>query len=60
MNSAVAYLKRSTGRPPGESAMIAMALMKAEVPHNDPSVQACMNQVRTRFGTGGDLFTVDR
>ena len=35
-------------------AMIALALMKAEVPHNDPAVQACMSQIRGRFATGGD------
>ncbi len=53
VNSGVGYLKRNIGKPPGESAMIAMALMKAEVPHNDPAVQGCMGQVRSRFGSGG-------
>ena len=36
-------------QPPVEAAMIALALMKAEVPHTDPAVQACLSQVRRRF-----------
>jgi hypothetical protein len=53
VNSAVQFLRKSTGRPPGELAMIALALMKAEVPHNDPAVQSCMSKLRERFGSGG-------
>ncbi len=54
VNLGVQYLRKETGRPPGESAMIALALMKAEVPHSDPSVQTCLNKILARFGTGGD------
>jgi hypothetical protein len=53
VNAGVAYLKKQTGRPPGQAAMIALALMKAEVPHNDPTVQACLSAIRERFGSGG-------
>jgi hypothetical protein len=34
---------------PGESAMIALALLKAEVPAGDPAVAACLAKVRARF-----------
>jgi hypothetical protein len=53
VNSGVQYLQRHTGKSPGEAAMIALALMKAEVPHNDPTVQACLSQIRGRFTSGG-------
>ena len=53
VNAGVTYLRKQTGRPPGESAMIALALMKAEVPHNDPTIQSCMSAIRGQFGTGG-------
>ena len=46
----VQYLKgRYVGRPTGESAMIALGLLKAEVPPTDPAVQACVAKLRTRF-----------
>ena len=51
---ALQYLKKQIGETAGQSAMIALALMKAEVPHNDPTVQSCMSPVRKRFGTGGE------
>jgi hypothetical protein len=53
VNSGVQYLRKSGAKNPGESAMIALALMKAEVPHNDPAVQSCMSQLRGRFATAG-------
>ncbi|MFI5458760.1 MAG: hypothetical protein ACHRXM_25310 [Isosphaerales bacterium] len=49
--SGVQYLKGHAGAPAGQSAMIALALMKAEVPHSDPVVQACLAKVRSRFTT---------
>ncbi len=49
----VRYLKRhSSDQLPGESAMIALGLLKAEVPHNDPAVQTCVASFMSRF-TGG-------
>ena len=45
--SGVQYLQGSTRRRgAGESAMIALALMKAEVPPTDPVVQACLAKLR--------------
>ena len=39
MLSGVQYLKgHYNGRPVGEMAMIALGLLKAEVPHSDPAV----------------------
>jgi hypothetical protein len=51
--SGVQYLKGHTIPRVGESAMIALGLMKAEVPHSDPAVQSCMSRIRNRFTTGG-------
>jgi hypothetical protein len=53
VNLGVQYLRKETRRPPGESAMIALALMKAEVPHNDPQIQDCLATILARFGSGG-------
>jgi hypothetical protein len=36
-------------RPSGESAMIALALLKAEVPPTNQTIQACLSKVRARF-----------
>jgi hypothetical protein len=48
--SAVAYLKAHALRtPPGEAAMIALALLKADVPHADPVLQGCIDKLRARF-----------
>jgi hypothetical protein len=33
--------------------MVALALMKTDVPHGDPVVQNCLSAVRARLGTGG-------
>lgn len=39
----------------GESAMIALALLKAEVPAADPTVAACFAKIRSRLTSGGYL-----
>ena len=50
VNSAVQFLKAHAGnKPAGESAMIALALIKAEVPHTDPVLQGCMQKLQARF-----------
>jgi hypothetical protein len=49
---AVGFLKaRSGGKPIGESAMIGLGLLKAEVPANDPAIQACLTRVKSAFGS---------
>ncbi len=54
VNAGVAFLKKQGTPGPGQAAMIALALMKAEVPHNDPTVQSCLNTIRGRIGSGGE------
>jgi hypothetical protein len=50
VQSGVQFLKgRFAGKPTGESAMIALGLLKAEVPPSDPAIQACITKIRTRF-----------
>ena len=50
VENGVRYLKTHfAGKPSGESAMIALGLLKAEVPASDPAIQACIGKVRTRF-----------
>ena len=50
--AAVQFLKaHSAGRPAGEQAMIALALLKAEVPPSDPVLQSCIARLRTRFSS---------
>jgi hypothetical protein len=51
--SAVQYL-RAHSRPQqtGYAAMIALALVKAEVPATDPDLQACLARIHARFTTG--------
>jgi hypothetical protein len=51
--SGVQYLRQHVSNRAGEAAMIALALMKAEVPHNDGAVQSCLSRVRSRFASGG-------
>jgi hypothetical protein len=51
--SGVAYLKAHAGGGAGPSAMIALALMKAEVPSTDPVVARCMHNVLNRFTDDG-------
>jgi hypothetical protein len=46
----VQYLKSHyANQAPGQSAMIALGLLKAEVPHSDPAVETCVARVRARF-----------
>jgi hypothetical protein len=49
----VQYLRQHVSNRTGEAAMIALGLMKAEVPHNDAAVQSCLARVRARIGSGG-------
>jgi hypothetical protein len=37
----------------GESALIALALLKSDLPPNDPDVARCINTIRSRFASGG-------
>jgi hypothetical protein len=53
VTSGVQYLKaHARGQQAGESAMIALALLKAEVPGNDPAVISCVERFKTRLTTG--------
>ena len=46
----VQYLRTRAGtKNTGESAMMALALLKAEVPAADPGVQACLAKINARF-----------
>ena len=46
----VQYLRARAGNQQvGESAMIALAMLKAEVPAGDPALAGCLNKVRARF-----------
>jgi hypothetical protein len=47
----VDFLKAHGERGAGESAMIALGLMKADVPSSHPAVQSCLTRVRNRFTT---------
>ena len=48
--SGVQYLKHHyANQAPGESAMIALGLLKADVPHNDPAVETCVARFKARF-----------
>jgi hypothetical protein len=47
----VQYLKTHAVRPVGQSAMVALALIKAEVPPSDPVLQANLGRVWERFTT---------
>lgn len=49
--SAVHYLKAHPPSGAGHSAMIALALMKADVPPTDPVVQGCLNRLLSRFSS---------
>lgn len=50
----VEFLRRSSGgRQVGETAMIALGLLKAETPASDPALAACLAKIRARFVTGG-------
>ncbi len=49
----VQYLRAHLAADAGHGAMIALALMKADVPHSDPAVQKSMSLIRGRFDSGG-------
>jgi hypothetical protein len=55
VDKAVTYLRsHSANRQVGETAMIALGLVKAEVPHSDPALEKCIAAIHTRFtGSGG-------
>jgi hypothetical protein len=43
---------RATSQGTGESALIGLALVKADVPASDPALAACITKVRARFKDG--------
>lgn len=50
----VNFLKgRVGGERVGETALAAIALLKAEVPEDDPALQTCLQKIRTRFTSSG-------
>lgn len=50
----VQYLKGAQGgKQVGETAMIALGLLKAETPVDDPALSACLAKIRARFASGG-------
>jgi len=44
---------RANGSQIGETALIALAMLKADVPPGDPAVAACVAKLRARFSSGG-------
>jgi hypothetical protein len=49
----IEFLRRQAGvHQVGESAMMALAMLKADVPPGDPALAACLNKVRARFSSG--------
>ncbi len=48
----VRYLKQHGHHGAGESAMIALGLLKAEVPTSDPVLMSCVDRFRARFTSG--------
>jgi hypothetical protein len=50
----IRYLRtRATNSQIGETAMIALAMLKADVPKTDPDLAACIAKIRGRFTTSG-------
>lgn len=50
----VQYLRNvHSGKQVGETAMIALGLLKAEAPVTDPALSACLDKLRSRFVSGG-------
>ena len=50
----VEFLRRNSGgRQVGETAMIALGMLKAEVPESDPALAACLTKIRSRLLSGG-------
>lgn len=54
VNRGVEYLRRRAGSMgAGESALAALAMIKADVPVNDPAVLKCFEKIRSRFTSHG-------
>ncbi len=54
MNKGVQFLKGQIGGAQvGETALIALAMLKAEVPANDPSLMTCITRIEARCAGGG-------
>ncbi|WP_337176545.1 hypothetical protein [Paludisphaera sp.] len=52
--AAADYLRRiGGGRQVGETAMVALGLLKAEVPESDPTLAGYLDRLRARFVSGG-------
>lgn len=52
--SGVQFLKQAgASKTTGETAMIALGLLKAEVPTSDPALAACLEKIQRRFTSGG-------
>ena len=50
VNKGVEFLKGKVGREQaGEAALAALAMLKAEVPHNDPAILACLQRIEACF-----------
>ena len=53
------YLRSHAGHTQvGEAGLMALAMIKAEVPENDPALSACLGQIASRFS--GSLYTPER
>jgi hypothetical protein len=51
---ALPFLRAHAGNPQvGETALTALALLKADIPASDPAVSACMARIRKQFLSGG-------
>jgi hypothetical protein len=56
---AIQYLKgRASSSQLGETALIALAMAKAEVPPSDPAVVACLSKIRSHFS--GSVYLPER
>jgi len=54
INRGVAYLRQQIpSQQAGESAMIALAMIKADIPLDDPAITACFKKIRERFTSFG-------
>ncbi len=56
VNRAITYLRGHVGPAAGvgENALAALAMVKAEVPHDDPALLTAIRTVESRFTTGGE------
>ena len=54
VDKGIAYLRsHASGQQIGETAMVALALLKADVPPSDPTVSQCIDRIRGRIKSGG-------